>query len=245
MRGLRNFFVSILSAIIIVVLAIFAVQNLQGITTRFLGFTFTPNVWWVSIGSAVLGFILALLILAPGRIATGWRARRLDRERYRTEQEMSILRQEHESLRAQHAHIQAEREGLQTERDQLRARLAAAHEERAPVAGSSTAYPVSAGATDGYGEPDAPTSYRGDETVYAPRPHRDGTETVTQPDVRTDTRAEPAEPAETAEPAGQRERRHSQLGVGGRLRGMFSRPREETGQGDQGWSNDQPPAPTA
>lgn len=128
MRGLRNFIVGILSAIIIVVLAIFAVQNLHGVTAHFLGWTFTANLWWVSIGSAVLGFILALLLLAPGRIASGWRARGLERNRLRVEQDMSALRQEHESLRAQHAHYQAELEGLQTERDQLRARLATVNE---------------------------------------------------------------------------------------------------------------------
>lgn len=249
MRGFRNFIVSILSAIIIVVLAIFAVQNLQGITAHFIGMTFTPSVWWVSIGSAVLGFLLALLILAPGRIASGWRARSLTREQLRREQEMSILRQEHDSLRAQHAHLQAEREGLQTERDQLRARLAAANE--VPTVATTTSQPAGVNTTRMYSDgadssiaepavaqqsalsPDG-ANYRGTTgDVYTPEAQPDGQQPVTEPVERTDT----------AVPVNQTQ--HQQLGVGGRLRGIFSRPREERVPADQSWTNDQPPVPTA
>lgn len=236
MRGFRNFIVSILSAIIIVVLAIFAVQNLQGITAHFVGATFTPSVWWVSIGSAALGFLLALLILAPGRIAAGWRTRSLGREQLRREQEMSVLRQEHDSLRAQHAHLQAEREGLQTERDQLRARLAAANEVPVTQARATepvnTSQPIATGAPAGAAE-DNYSNYNGNTEAYSAVAQPDGTQTLAERDTQT----------ETAVPAnGTQEQR---LGVGGRLRGMFSRPREETVTNDQGWNNDQPPVPSA
>lgn len=248
MRALRNFIVSILSAVIIVVLAIFAVQNLQGITTHFIGFTFRPSVWWVSIGSAALGFLLAFLILAPGRIASGWRARTLSREHLRREQELSVLRQEHESLVAQHAHMQAEREGLQTERDQLRARLSAARQ--AFATSESTTRPANATA--------AGENYRGADQTYTPSAtrseaaHTDGAsgdgiqpmaqpvaQTTAQPEMRTETRTETR--TDTAAPVGE----GRQLGVGGRLRSMFSRQDEEQVRNSEGMNNDQPPVPTA
>ena len=241
MRAFRTFIVSILSALIVVVLAVFAVQNLQGVRAQFVGATFTPGVWWISIGSAALGFILALLILAPGRIASGWRARALSRERLRREQELSILRQEHESLVAQHAHLQAEREGLQTERDQLRARLSAPNQ--VPAAATTTTHPVD---VDSGGS----MPYRAEDETYAEAAaaradgvqpggaysngngaYSDGAQQVAQPATRTDTAA----------PVGE----GRQLGLGGRLRGVFSRPREEATQNGQGWNNDQPPVPTA
>lgn len=246
MRGFRTFIVSSLSVIIVVALAIFAVQNLQGVSAHFLGTTFTPNLWWISIGSAVLGFLLALLILAPGRIATGWRARALSREQMRREQEMSILRQEHESLRAQHAHLQAEREGLQTERNQLRARLAAANE--VPVSSASTALPAdapaasmntasvnsasmnAAGVTDG-----------GNGERYTPTVQPGGNEVVAEPATRPETAVPTSPRTDTAVPAYEQQ----QLGVGGRLRSLLNREREGTAPDGQDWTTDQPPAPTA
>ncbi len=246
MRGFRTFIVSALSAIIVVVLAIFAVQNLQGVSAHFLGTTFTPNMWWVSIGSAALGFLLAMLILAPGRIATGWRARALSREQVRREQEMSILRQEHESLRAQHAHLQAEREGLQTERNQLRARIAAANE--VPVPGASTALPADA--------PVATTSTASISTAsmnaagvadngngehYTPTAQPGGNEVVAEPATRPETAVPTSPRTDTAVPAYEQQ----QLGVGGRLRSLLSREHEGAAPDGQDWTNDQPPAPTA
>lgn len=246
MRGLKTFIVGVLSAAIIVALAIFAVQNLQGITAHFIGATFTPSVWWVSIGSAALGFILALLLLAPGRIATGWRARALDRDRLRRDQELSVLRQEHDSLRTQHAHLQAEREGLQTERDQLRARLAAANS--VPMAGTATAarrdgttssQPATAATTTTTSAVDTTgASYPGEVEPYTTTAQPDVRQTPTQVQAERETRTDTAIPATS-------QQQHEQLGVGERLRGIFSRPREDTVPEERSWNNDQPPVPTA
>jgi uncharacterized integral membrane protein len=123
MRLVRNTFVAICVAVILVVLAIFAVQNIRSTPVRFIGYSFPLDIWWISTGSALLGFLLAILLIGPGRIAAAWRTRRLTRERAERDRQLVTLQQEHETLRAQHAHLQAEREGLQVERDQLRARL--------------------------------------------------------------------------------------------------------------------------
>lgn len=271
MRGFRSFIVGILSAIIIVVLAIFAVENIHSVTAHFFGYTFTPSLWWVAIGSAVLGFILAFLLLAPGRVASGWRARGLERNRLRAEQEMSAMRQEHESLRAQHAHMQAEREGLQTERDQLRARLTAVNNaaslppsaspaNRSGVTGTADGATAAGRGYNGRADYDtgenAGANYNAgydtgttsaDGTTYdadrmQPAPNRG--ETMTEPEPRANRPAQspaPAESTATTAPADQ----ERQLGVGGRLKSMFSRPREEPAQDEQTWNNNQPPVPSA
>lgn len=286
MRGFSSFVVGILSAIIIVVLAIFAVENIHGVTAHFFGFTFTPGLWWVAIGSAVLGFILAFLLLAPGRVASGWRARGLERSRLRAEQEMGAMRQEHESLRAQHAHMQAEREGLQTERDQLRARLTAVNNAASlPATGGSsrrnepveTVGTAGAASTAGRGYTSEASYNAGDNTRanydtgtrnYNPdsnyagsnydangrmdggtgtaQPAPDRSETVTEPEPRAYAPEQPpAQPAaQSTEPTAQAQQEH-QLGVGGRLKSMFSRPREEQTQEEQNWNNNQPPVPSA
>ena len=119
MRGVFRFIGLLIAAAIIAALAIFAAQNISGIPVRFLGPTFPGNIWWISAGSAVLGFVLAFLLLAPGRVAAGWRGRTLGREQARLRDELAVvrareayLRDEHEQLRAQHAQVSAERDQL-------------------------------------------------------------------------------------------------------------------------------------
>lgn len=162
MRALRIVVSGILSALIIVVLAIFAIENLQRVPARFFGNGFTPTLWWISIGSAVLGFVLALLVLEPGRIAARQSARSLSREHSWAEAEVDALRAERNGLRTerdqlrirlsaakdelrmlhmQYDHLQAEREDMRTERDQLRSRLTVAKEV------ASGAVPPTAGRT--------------------------------------------------------------------------------------------------
>jgi uncharacterized integral membrane protein len=116
MSTLRSAIVTILVLVIAVVLAIFAVENLSSVSAAFAGMRFTLPLWWVAIGSAILGFIMATLVTLPGRLATGWRARSLAREHQNKDSAIDELRNDHERLVAENTR-------LRTERDQLRARL--------------------------------------------------------------------------------------------------------------------------
>jgi uncharacterized integral membrane protein len=100
-------------------LAIFAVENIRAERYRFLGMTFTGNVWWVVTGAALLGFLVAGLLLVPGRIAAAWRGRRLSRQAGRREHDLT-------TARAQDAQHQAELRLAIAERDHQHAQLAAA-----------------------------------------------------------------------------------------------------------------------
>lgn len=126
MRALGRLIWVLLMALIVVVLAIFAVDNITAITVSFVGIRFAASLWWVIIGCAALGFILGLLLAGPGLIARGWRARVALRERERSQSELVTLRE-------RHAALQAERDTLQAERDHLRTRVAQAARTSTPT----------------------------------------------------------------------------------------------------------------
>lgn len=140
MRGLRNFIVLICELIIFALLVIFAVENIRSARYTFIGNTFTGNVWWTVAGSALLGFLFALLLLGPGTIAAGLRSRSLRREHDRIGQEFAALRDEHERLRAEHARTVRER-------DQLRSSLSSVSAANAANAANATRYSANDGTT--------------------------------------------------------------------------------------------------
>lgn len=111
--------VGLLSALIpVLALAIFVVENIRAERYNVLGMTFTGNVWWVVTGAALLGFLVAALLLVPGRIAAGWRGRRLSRQAGQHERDLT-------TARAQDARHQAELRLAIAERDHRHAELAA------------------------------------------------------------------------------------------------------------------------
>jgi uncharacterized integral membrane protein len=113
MRGLSNLIATICGGIIVAALVIFAVENARTERYTFLGVTFTGNVWWIVIGSALLGLLFAAFLFVPGRITAGLRSRTLSREHERTKQELAALRSEHEQLQAEHERVVNEREQQQ------------------------------------------------------------------------------------------------------------------------------------
>lgn len=114
MRGLTNLIVTLCEIIIVVLLVIFAIENIRAERYTFIGNTFAGNVWWTVAGSALLGFLFAALALGPGRVVAGLRSRNLSRTQERTGQELSALRGEHERLQAEHARVLSERDQLQS-----------------------------------------------------------------------------------------------------------------------------------
>jgi uncharacterized integral membrane protein len=151
MRGLFTFIWFIIAAAIVAVLAIFAVQNIFGVPVHFLGYAFTGNIWWITVGAAVLGFLLAFILLVPGRIAASWRGRTLRREHEQMQQQLAGHHAEYEQLEREHMRLRSEYQQLATERDRLRARpvaptARAAAAEGTPVAGAPVAGAPSASA---------------------------------------------------------------------------------------------------
>jgi uncharacterized integral membrane protein len=115
----KHLVVTFAEIIIVVALAIFAVGNIRSASYHFAGTTFTGNVWWIAVGSALLGFLFAVLLLGPGHSVAGLRGRSLRRQHEQTAEDLMALRREHERLRRQYAQTTVER-------DEYRSRVASA-----------------------------------------------------------------------------------------------------------------------
>jgi uncharacterized integral membrane protein len=221
MRGFFSFIAEVVSIVIIAAIAIFAVENVFAVHVSFLSRGFTADLWWLVVGAAVLGFILALLLLAPGRVAAGWRGIVLQREGVRRERELGQLREQHAQLQAEHERLQADHAQLEAEHDQLQA-------QRTPAAWPPALTTPAAAA--------APTT---PPTSIAPVREAPATAAPT-----------PAQPTQTTVPAGQTgqpEQEQQRLPtLGERLRAAtFGQPQQpETPEQDQTWTQG-PTAPTA
>jgi hypothetical protein len=101
------------AVVLFIVLAIFVVENIRTERYAFLGNTITGNVWWIVTAAALLGFVAAAALLVPGRVAVGWRSRRMGREAGRREQDLT-------TVRAQNAQHVAELSQVTAERDHAR-----------------------------------------------------------------------------------------------------------------------------
>ena len=142
MRALIRLIGTVLVVGVVVVLAIFALQNTQEVHASFAGQVFSGGLWWFVICAAILGFVLALVLAIPSWIAAGWRGRMLRRTSAR-----------HERLLGEHRQVVAEL-------DRLRAGAGGA-EAAAPTAVQQPAPTV---------PPDA--AHAANDTPAAPLPHQ-------------------------------------------------------------------------
>ena len=155
MRGFLRLVGTVILVVAVVVLVIFAVQNTQVVQANFAGRGFSAGLWWLVLGAAILGFLLAAILVTPGWISAGWRGRMLRRTTQVREQEIQSLRSEQDRIRAEHERLLAEHRQVVAERDRLRAGApqpvgpaaatpaSAASAEQAPRAGTTTTvYPA-------------------------------------------------------------------------------------------------------
>jgi hypothetical protein len=115
--------------LLLILLATFALENVRSGRYDVLGTTCLGSVWWIVMGSALLGFLIAALLFVPGRTSSDWRSGRLSRQAVRQEADLA-------SVRAQDAQHQAELRLAIAERDQQRSR---SHLATATVAADGSA----------------------------------------------------------------------------------------------------------
>ena len=73
MRRLISFLIGLIVLVAVIVLVVFSLENVRNVQVTFLGNVITASLWWFVVGAAILGFLVALLLLTPGRVVAGWR----------------------------------------------------------------------------------------------------------------------------------------------------------------------------
>ena len=134
MRTLLSSLIAILTAAIVVGLSIFVVQNSQSEQFSYLGGSLHADKGVIVAGAAVLGFLLAFLLLIPGRLASAWRGWSVGRQAQALEQRLSALREEYAGLQGSHRLLLKEHDRVMGQMLTPAAAAAAAERERAPLA---------------------------------------------------------------------------------------------------------------
>ena len=134
MRTPLSFLIGLLTVATAIALGILAVQNGQNASFSFLGNTFQASQGWAVAGAAALGFLLAYLLLIPGRLASIWRTWWLGRQAQTLETKLLTLREEHARLQGSHQRLLEEHRHVV---DQVLARMEPARTAEATVVEAS------------------------------------------------------------------------------------------------------------
>lgn len=130
MRTFLPFLFGLLTMAAVVALGIVVNQNGQSAQVAFLGNSLQVAQGWGIAGAAALGFILAFLLLIPGRLASAMRTGNLSRQGHSLEERLQTLREEYAQLQGSYQRLLAEH---QTILSQVLSPVAGA---RQPVAGA-------------------------------------------------------------------------------------------------------------
>lgn len=127
MRAITSFLVGIIAALVALSLAVIVVQNSSSVDVIFLGRTYQAATGWLLLIFAGVGFVVAFLLLIPGRLASAWRSWGLSKQTHRLQDKLV-------DVQTQYALLEGELRLLRTERQQ---RIGAASEESAPPVAST------------------------------------------------------------------------------------------------------------
>jgi hypothetical protein len=98
MRVLIAFFVGIVTAAVVAGLGVLVIQDSQSEQYTFLGLTLAADKGVVVAGAAAVGFVLAVLLLLPGRIASAWHRAHIRQQTRTLEERLHVLREEQAHL---------------------------------------------------------------------------------------------------------------------------------------------------
>jgi hypothetical protein len=115
MRAVIAFFVGTITAAVVAGLGVLVVQDSQSEQFTFLGLTVAADQGVVVAGAVVVGFILAVLLLLPGRIAGAWHRAHIRQQTRALEERLHALREAHAQLHGGHQRL-VEEHGLVLDR---------------------------------------------------------------------------------------------------------------------------------
>ncbi len=134
------------------VLLAFLALNHQAVELDLLAGQYSVSLAWVMAGAALFGFVITLLLLLPGRIATAVNAWRVERDLQEMEQQYGQLQawraraltqhefllERHERMLLRYQHLVTDHRETVAELDRIRAQLAATAASRAAQAATSS-----------------------------------------------------------------------------------------------------------
>ncbi|MGO8947953.1 MAG: hypothetical protein ACLQUY_09880 [Ktedonobacterales bacterium] len=105
MRILISFLIGIVMAVVAVGLGVLVAENGQSEHIIFLGTSFWGNKGWLTVGAVALGFLLAVLLLIPGRLSSAWQRGALGRQARARDDRLRELREQHAELQGSHRRL--------------------------------------------------------------------------------------------------------------------------------------------
>ena len=150
MRLLLDFLIGIVTMVTVTVLGILVVQNTQVEPLYVPGTAVYFPQGLVVASAALVGFLVALLLLVPGRLASARRNRLLDRQVQLHDAHLRALREDYAQLRGGHQRLVEEHQRVM---DQVLTPIAKGngHSSAPTQAGSLQPVGTPAGAADGHG----------------------------------------------------------------------------------------------
>jgi uncharacterized integral membrane protein len=105
MRVVIAFFVGIVTAAVVAGLGVLVVQDSQSEQFTFLGLTLSGDKGVAVAGTVAVGFVLAVLLLLPGRIASAWHRAHMRQQTRTLEGRLRALREAHAQLHGGHQRL--------------------------------------------------------------------------------------------------------------------------------------------
>jgi hypothetical protein len=131
MRTLISFLIGIIMAAVAVGLRVLVAENGQSEHFTFLGTTFQANKGLLTASAVALGFLLAVLVLIPGRLASAWQRWTLGKQAQALEDRLRALREQHAELQGSHRRLLEEHQQVM---QQVLTPVVAGHEPAISVA---------------------------------------------------------------------------------------------------------------
>lgn len=111
MRAVTGFLVGIIAALVALSLGVIVVQNSVSVDVIFLGNTYQAPTGWLLLIFSAVGFVVAFLLLIPGRLFSAWRSWALSKQTHRLQDKLV-------DVQTQYALLEGELRLLRTERQQ-------------------------------------------------------------------------------------------------------------------------------
>lgn len=110
MRAVTAFVVGIIAALVALSLGVIVVQNSVTIDVIFLGNTYQAPGGWLLLVFAGVGFVVAFLLLIPGRLFSAWRSWALSKQTHRLQDKLVDVQTQYALLEGELRLLRAERQ---------------------------------------------------------------------------------------------------------------------------------------